>query len=169
MYIVATLRLFDSNDNEILDIKSNHIPITKERFSLLVGDELSIDDMDIQIENLDIVNKIEKRVVSISRPEEYKSNIIKPVFYRAYESDKIELHKTVTFNIGVDLDKYKSKIENFAIQIEGMSFPEVGRVPGYVIFKINGEKLPKSFPNGTYYILDGEGTMVTSGKYEYAD
>ena len=170
MYITGSLRIFDSNGDEVMDIRSNSIPLTPEMFSLLVGEivKIVIED-EMVVEKLDVVNKIDKKIVSVARPDDYKSNIIKPVFYRAYPSENIELHGNVTFNIGVDLDQYKSKVDKFSIQIEGITFQETGRVPGYVIFKIVGEKLPKENISGTYYIVDGDGVLVTTGKYSYVD
>jgi hypothetical protein len=185
MYITETLKVFSTSKGENMAIRSNSIPLNKELFSYLVGEEMYIADIDttipeneeqdpdfvmnIDVTNIDAVNKIVKQVVNVSRPDDYKSNIIKPVFYHAYDTENIELHSGVTFNIGVDLDNYKSKVDTFSIQIEGMSFQEVGRVPGYVLFTIPGMKLPKANPSGTYYILDNKGIMVTKGKYEYTD
>lgn len=178
MYLVASARLIglenvDGNflDVELMALLSNSIPIDIRLFSMLVGEEtvINISDLEMDILELDVVNKIEKKVVSVQRPDEYKSNIIKPVFYRAYPAEHIELHGNVSFNIGVDLDNYKSKVDNFSIQVEGNVFPETGRVPGYVIFRIDGEKLPRENETGTYYIVDGEGVLVTTGKYSYAD
>ena len=185
MYITATLKVFSTSQDENMALRSNSIPLNKELFSYLVGEEMYIADIDttipeneeqdpdfvmnIEVTNIDAVNKIVKQVVNVSRPDDYKSNIIKPVFYHAYDTENIELHSGVTFNIGVDLDNYKSKVDTFSIQIEGMSFQEVGRVPGYVLFTIPGMKLPKANPSGTYYILDNKGIMVTKGKYEYTD
>lgn len=168
MFLVSTFRLFSTEGTEVMDIKSNPLPLYPEKFSALVGEELIIDDTHMEITNLDVVNKIEKKIISVNRPDEYKSNIVKPVFYRAFPAESIELHSTVSFNIGVDLDQYKTKIDSFSIQIEGLTFPEVGRVPGYVLFKIDGEQLPKTNPTGTYYILDGEGVLVTTGKYSFS-
>lgn len=177
MYVVSVFRLFskvDGEELETIDIRSNHVPMTKELFSQMVGPKIEIientlDEMNIDINTVDVVNKIQKNIVTVARPDDYKSNIIRPVFYHAYDSSNIELHNAVTFNIGIDLDNYKTKVSNFSLQIEGIVFPEIGRVPGYVLFTIAGNKLPKDNQTGTYYVLDGDGIMVTKGKYMFTE
>ena len=167
MFAMATIRIFDTDGNEVMDIKSNIVPVDKRKFSFIVGDEITIEDMDITVENLDVVNKIQKNIVKMNRPDDYKSNIIRPVFYRAFAADEIEIHDSVTFTISVDLDSYKTKSDSFSIQIEGKNFAEIGRVPGGVLFKINGAELPHENDNGRYYILDTYQELVTEGNYRY--
>lgn len=89
------------------------------------------------------------------------------MFYRAFAADEIEIHDSVTFTISVDLDSYKTKSDSFSIQIEGKNFAEIGRVPGGVLFKINGAELPHENDNGRYYILDTYQELVTEGNYRY--
>lgn len=167
LFAMATLRISDTSGNEIMDLKSNIVPVGKRKFSFIVGDEITLEDMDITVENLDVVNKIQKNIVKVNRPDDYKSNIIRPVFYRAYPLDEIDIHSSVTFTISIDLDSYKTKSDSFSIQIEGKNFPEIGRVPGGVLFKINGQELPHTQENGKYYILDTNQELVSEGNYRY--
>lgn len=168
MYLTATYRIFDASGNELMDIRSNDLPMTIDRFARLVGPKIIFDD-EMNITNLDIVNKIEKNIISVERPDDYKSNIIRPVFYRAYDAKDIILYNGVTFNVGIDLDQYKTKVTSFTLQVEGCSFSETGRVPGYIIFTVSGNQLPKENPTGTYYILGDNQELVTTGKYSYAE
>jgi hypothetical protein len=167
MFAMATLRIFDTAGNEIMDIKSNIVPVDKRKFSFIAGDEITIEDMNITVENLDVVNKIQKNIVKVNRPDDYKSNIIRPVFYRSFPLEEIDIHDSVTFTIAIDLDSYKTKSDSFSIQIEGKNFAEVGRVPGGVLFKITGGDLPHSEDTGKYYILDTNQELVAVGNYRY--
>lgn len=168
MYAVSSLRMFSSDGDEIMDLKSNIVPIDKVKFSFIVGEKIDIlEEMNIVENKLDIVNKINKTVIKVDRPDDYKSNIIRPVFYRSFPLDSIEIHNSVTFTISIDLDSYKTKSDSFSIQIEGMNFPEVGRVPGGVLFKITGSELPAKETTGKYYILDEYQELVAEGNYIY--
>jgi hypothetical protein len=44
-----------------------------------------------------------------------------------------------------------------------MNFYEIGRINSGIIFKVIGTNLPAI--DGIYYILNGEGELVTTGKY----
>lgn len=167
MYAISTLRLLDADGNAVMYLKSNIVPVGKDKFSYIVGEEITLEDMDITVENLDVVNKIQKNIVKVNRPDDYKSNIIKPVFYRSFPLEEIEIHDSVTFTIAIDLDSYKTKSESFSVQIEGCNFPEIGRVPGGVLFKITGSELPHENPNGKYYVLDEYQELVAEGNYRY--
>jgi hypothetical protein len=48
-----------------------------------------------------------------------------------------------------------------------MKFKEIGTVPSGTIFKVIGSSLPQSSIEGTFYILDHNGDLVTTGKYTY--
>jgi hypothetical protein len=167
LFAVLTLAFVDSMGNEVMYTKSNNVPVDKKKFSFIVGDEITLEDMDITVEKLDVVNKIQKNIVKVNRPDDYKSNIIKPVFYRSFPLEEIEIHDSVTFTLSIDLDSYKTKSDSFSIQIEGVVFQETGRVPGGVLFKINGSELPHTAPNGKYYILDKNQELVSEGNYTY--
>lgn len=167
MYATATLRLFNGRGEEVMDLRSNAVPVTKSKFRFLVGDEITIEDMDITVEKLDVVNKIQKNIVKVNRPDDYKSNIIRPVFYKSFPLEEIDIHDSVTFTLSIDLDSYKSKSDSFSVQIEGKNFQEIGRVPGGVLFKIYGNELPHQSDSGKYYILDTNQELVAEGNYRY--
>jgi hypothetical protein len=73
----------------------------------------------------------------------------------------------VTENICINLDAYKSSVDRFYIKIEGTSYSEVGRTESGVIFKVQGSLLPGTVTSGTYYILNEDADLVTTGKYKY--
>lgn len=153
---------------------TNPIYISPELFKFFIVDtdvELkkinykNIEDMITY--NINTVNKIEKKIINVERSSDYKSNIIRPVFFRAQESNYITIHSTVTENISINLDSYKSKVSSFRLQVEGINFTEIGRNNTGVIFRITGNSLPKENTNGIYYILDENSELVTTGTYSY--
>ena len=117
--------------------------------------------------NITALNKIEKKIINVERSDNYKSNIIRPVFFRSQQTSSIQIHVDANENIAINLDVYKSKVSSFRLRIGGIDFVEVGRNNSGVIFKIVSSKLPKENYAGTYYIIDGNNEMVTSGAYEY--
>lgn len=105
----------------------------------------------------------------MDKPSDSKSNIISPVFFRSQEVSNIYIHPEVIENIAINLDNYKSLVSTFVLQVEGVSFNEVGRTSSGVIFKIVGKSLPNIVKEGIYFITDTEGNMVTNGKYKYVE
>ena len=122
----------------------------------------------MELKHINIVNKIESESNQIhvinSNPS---TNIVVPVFYKSVELVETILHPEVIETICINLDNYKSQVDNFLIQIEGIKFQEIGRLSSGVLFKINGNKLPKKLSSGTLYILNQDSELVTSGKYKY--
>lgn len=114
-----------------------------------------------------IVNKVNKQVVQLERPTDYKANIIKPVFYKVRDLGMLNINPEVTENICLNLDAYKSKTKYFFIQIEGVIFNQIGSISAGIVFNIVGNKLPNRVGEGTYYILNSDKEMITSGKYKY--
>ena len=175
--VVASLDILDEDGNSILYLLSNRVPFTQDIFKYFVGGDfmvrnyhihnVNLDELDMQVLNIEAVNKIETKVIEISRPEDTKSNIIQPVFFRSVEVAGITIHPAVTETICINLDQYKSKVETFMLQVEGICYPEIGRVASGVLFKIVGNKLPKKETTGTYYILNQDAELVTMGKYNY--
>ena len=158
----------------IIVLMSNEVPLTQETFKYLtptqVAGELrkiNIDDIDMNNYNVSIVNKIHKNIVKVNRPEDYKANILRPVFYSVEPLDNITVHPAVNENIGINLNRYKSKVELFYIRIEGQDFVEIGRTKKDVIFNIDGNKLPNEVDSGIYYILNEKFELVTTGNYTY--
>lgn len=181
MVAYATINVFDfepdpTDDDDmaaaLFSIKSNPLPITKELFKFLTTNNgnhqiYDITELDMETYNVTILNKNVTNVIKYDHTDDSKANIVQPMFFRNYELEFITLHPAVTENICINLDIYKSKVEQFQIQIEGISFMEIGRAKNGVIFQIQGNKLPKVATNGTYYILDQDGLLVTTGKYTY--
>jgi hypothetical protein len=149
------------------------VPITQEIFKYFVGWDLDslknrqkIDDM--KITNYTLVNKIVNEIVQLERPDKSKSNIIQPVFFRSVDSEFITIHPSVTENICINLDNYKSKVKSFILQIENCTFTPIGVNQYGIIFKVTGNILPQEITEGTYYILDENSELVTKGKYKYS-
>lgn len=153
-------------------ILSNEVPITQEIFKYFVGwdtDSLSnrIKIEDMNINNYTLVNKVENKIVQLERPDKSKTNIIQPVFFRVNDTELLTIHSAVTENVCVNLDDYKSKVGTFYLQIEKCIFNQIGANQYGIIFKVVGASLPNETPEGTYYILNEDYELVTTGKYKY--
>lgn len=159
----------------MVELLTNEIPLGKETYRFLVplnngmqhNGTINFDLVDMNEYNVSVVNKIHKDVVKINRPEDYKSNIIKPVFIRTEPLEDIIIHPAVSENIAINLNKYKSKVDLFYIRVEGVDFIEIGRTPTSVVFGIDGNLLPNETIEGIAYILDKEFKLVTTTKYKY--
>lgn len=166
---VASLTVYDSHvdDNDIISILSNEVLITQDVFSIFTngGCKKIIDLNDMEIQTYTVVNKIENNIVQIERPNESKSNIVQPVFFRAKDTETLTLHPMVTENISINLDDYKSKVERFILQIGDCRFDQIGANSYGILFKITANVLPKIATSGIYYILDQNYELVTTGKY----
>lgn len=157
-----------------IDIRSNPFPLTQERFARLLQaasggiTKIKIKALeDMVISKPRIINKTIQKVVEMTSQTDSKANIIQPVFFRVRDVAGIIVHPEVTENICVNLDAYKSQVERFYIKIEGASFPEIGRTESGIIFKVRGNLLPGKLEAGTYYILNQDAELVTTGKYKY--
>lgn len=114
-----------------------------------------------------IINKNLVQVVEMTAQTDSKSNIIQPVFFRTRELANLILHPEVTENVCINLDAYKAQVTQFFIKVEGVVFPEVGRTESGVIFHVQGNMLPGKVAGGSYYILNQDTDLVTTGKYIY--
>lgn len=160
-----------------VDIKSNIFPLTQDlyEFMLAVQNGYAIEQLDkidttlytMKIEKPRIMDKTIQNVMEITSHSDSKANIIQPVFFRAREMAHIIVHPEITENISINLDPYKSQVDRFLIKIEGVTFQEIGRIEGGIIFKIQGNLLPGATKSGTYYILNQDSELVTTGKYTY--
>lgn len=103
----------------------------------------------------------------MDRPDNSKANIIMPVFFKARDTQNVIIHPAVTEVIALNLDMFKSKVSTFILQVEGQPFTEIGRSDSGVLFRVVGNMLPNALTEGTYYILNENGDMVTSGHYTY--
>lgn len=165
---------YDIDDNiPFITIFSNRLPITQELFSMLInGDsfpsKIDLDSLSMNNINLVAINNINQEINVVESPyDSSKNHMIQPVFYQTRDMGHINIHPQVTENISINLDSYKSRVKSFMIQIEGVSFAEIGRTNKGVVFKIIGSMLPKNVNNGTAYILDQDSVLVTTGKYIY--
>lgn len=167
-------------DEDILVLLSNQIYITQEEFKYFMRmpeGEIDINDireirkvdlksLDMDVNNYNVVNVIENKIVSVERPSDYKANIIKPVFIKVQDADSIRLHRSVTENIVINLDAYKNKVKAFILKVGETNYYEIGRVNSGIVFKVIGSSLPEE--SGNYYILNDDGELVTTGKYVIA-
>lgn len=176
--VVGSIDILDEYGDSVLYLLSNKLKFDHRIYKYFVQSNdlkvagksihsINLNFVDMNLYNIETVNKIENKIVQLSRQEDVKSNLIQPIFFRSVDSSSISIHPSVTETICVNLDIYKSKIDSFIIQIEGVHFPEIGRNQSGVLFKIIGNKLPKDNSEGTYFILDHNADMVTSGKYTY--
>ena len=173
MFVVASFSISDS-EQELLFIKSNEIPLTQQLFSYFVGNKMinyiNLNEnnlLNMKLYKIDAVNKTEVKTIQMDRPNDAKSNIIQPIFFKTRDLANIVVHPAVTEYIAINLDSYKSQVNRFIIQIEGCAFAEVARNNSGVIFKIVGNKLPNQTTEGVYYILNQDAELVTNGKYKY--
>lgn len=157
----------------VLYLMSDEVYLTPDVFKFFIKDDVFNKKINyknianMKVFNITALNKIEKKIINVDRADNYKSNIIRPVFFRTQQTSNIQIHADVNENIAINLDPYKSKVDAFRLRIEGIDFVEVGRNNSGVIFKIISSKLPKENYSGVYYIIDGNNEMVTSGEYEY--
>lgn len=164
--IVGSIYIKYDNE-EVLTFVSNELPITQELFSLFTngGTSKIIDLNDMNVVNYNVINKIENNIVQIERPNDSKSNIIQPVFFKVKELETLTLHPAVTENICINLDDYKSKVDKFTLQIAGCMFEQIGANQYGIIFKLAANKLPADAISGIYYVLNENLELVTTGKY----
>ena len=172
VFLSSSVSFYDDKSNQLLYIRGNDIPLTKEIYKYLINDSnetkyIDLGDIDMEVKNFNIVNKIINQVVQFDRPDDSKSNIIQPVFFRVRDLQNLVIHPQVTENICINLDAYKSKVSTFIIQIEGCNFKQIGSNNSGIIFKIIGKNLPKETTSGVYYMLDDNYELVTTGKYTY--
>lgn len=163
-----------SDTDSIITLMSNVMPLTQELYKYFVADSnfkgihnIELNDLGMENINITTTNKIEHKIYNVKRYEDSKANIAFPVFYKILPIWDIVLHPEVNENICINLDDYKSLVDLFILQIEGVKFKEIGRNHSGVIFKIIGANLPQKISNGTYYILDSESNLLATGKYKY--
>lgn len=163
--------------DSLLYLLSNQLPFTQSIYkyftkaSSIYDDNgklicnINLDDMQQQVFN--VVNKTVQEITIPAVITDTKNHILQPVFYKTQESREIIIHPEVNENICINLDDYKYNVEYFVLQIEGRTFSEYGRIQQGIIFKIIGKTLPREILTGTYYILDQNNELVTTGKYKY--
>lgn len=156
----------------IIYLLSNSIPLTKDIFKYFTKENfvinkniihnINLDSVDMNVYNINAVNKIQNNVIQVNRDGDSKSKIMQTVFFRSTDSSDIIIHKGIVETICINLSKYASKVDSFTIQINGIKFNEIGRISQGSLFEIDGRNV---IENGTYYILNSDSKLVTSGKY----
>lgn len=168
--VTFSQKIADGKVKELFYIKTNILPLTQEVFSYFIVEntrKLDLNHINMNVQNINVVQKTEHIIRKYDNVNDAKSNIIQPVFFKVRELGNIVVHPEVTENICINLDQFKSKVNRFQIQIEGCVFQEIGRTGAGVIFKITGSVLPKSQTSGLYYILNENAELVTNGNYKY--
>lgn len=89
--------------------------------------------------------------------------IYKPLFYRTQDSQSIKLRSGLEQNIGISLQSYMTKVDEFVVKIGESVFREAARNGTFVIFKINAKEIDET--SGKYDILTSESEYITSGNY----
>lgn len=173
IFITCSVDILNEYGESILYLLSNELPLTFDIISYFINTNdndiynINLDLVNMEVFNINAINKIENKTIHIDTTCGVKSNIIQPVFFKSLRVMDLIIHPDVTETISINLDDYKSKVETFIIQIENVQFIEIGRNATGILFKIIGKKLPGSLNNGTYFILNEKYEMVTSGKYTY--
>ena len=169
--LVCFTNIYNVHNELVFSISSNIVPITPDMISKLIMSE-SVNDkilnylIDNMI-NIEIVNEIIEEVKSSQINTHSGNNRTIPVFYKVKDLGNLIIHPEVIENVCINLDIFKPKVDKFILQIEGIKFNECGRTNSGVIFKVIGEKLPRITSSGTYYILNQNNELVTTGKYTY--
>lgn len=166
---VSSVFVLSKDEDDIVILSSNSLMMNKEMFKYLVCNSeiktINLDSVQMETKQFDVVNIIENQIVNVERQDDYKANIIKPIFVKVQESSTIRLHPLVNENIVLNLDSYKNKVESFVIKINNTNFYEIGRINSGIVFKIVGNMINTEETEGIYYILNEEGELVTTGKY----
>lgn len=178
IFITCSVDILGEDNESILYLLSNKLPLTMDMMSYFLKPKttlagldniynINLDAINMDVFNINAINKIENKTIHVGTTNDIKSHIIQPTFFKSLHVMDLIIHPDVTETISINLDDYKSKVDTFIIQIENTQFIEVGRNATGVLFKIIGKKLPGVLNNGTYFILNEKYEMVTSGKYTY--
>lgn len=169
MQFVMSLDIADSNENEIFSLISEQLPVLVENFAYIVAKPEKINLKYVNMNNIqmDIVNKIEKHIMTVNKISDDNSNIINNVFVISNPIEDLVVYPNITQNIVLQLNGYKNKVTTFYLKIEDSIFSEIGRIHQGVIFKITGSNLSNKTQSGTYFILNENKELVTTGKYTY--
>ena len=168
-FLRGLIEIWDG-DNLILSVTTNDIVLTPDVYRYLIQsdiDGIELNSVRMYNYNLYVANKINKKVVQVDTPNESKTKIMKPVFFQANKLDNTVIYPETTSNVCINLNSYKSKVDFFYLKIEGVSFPEIGRTHQGVIFKIQGNLLPRAVEEGKMYVLDQDKELVVSGSFKY--
>lgn len=158
----------DGDPVDLIGYKTNMVPVTQDMWAYWCANDKSKIEGNFKMSNFPrTINKTIQQVTNISATTDSKAGIVQPVFVRVRDLANIVIHPAVTENICINLDAYKSSVKKFMLQIEGCTFAESGRTAGGVVFKVVGNKLSGELALGTYYVLNQDSEVVTSGRYQY--
>lgn len=179
MYAQCIYKVY-SDDIPKMYIKSNRVYMTQDEYRFIINNPeiINLNDIDMNVENVKITNRIENNVIQIQRPDDYKINLIKPVFYKAYSADTIVIMRdskvggTLKQYISIELPSNVSvnAIKLFTLRINGQTFTEVARQMNNIIFLINpGMKADVDAEDALmdeteYNVLDEDDVAVFYGK-----
>ena len=142
---IAVLSIKHDGLESPIVILSNEIPITQDIFKYLLIDNeydvtyINLDELtEMKQYNISAVNKIINKVIQVDKPNDSKANIIQPIFFKSQDINNIIIHPEVTENICINLDRYKSKVNNFILRIEGVHFKQISSITQGIVFKIIG-------------------------------
>lgn len=169
MYAQCIYKVY-SDDIPKMYIKSNRVYITQDEYRFIINNPeiINLNDIDMNVENVKITNRIENNVIQIQRPDDYKTNLIKPVFYKAYSADTIVIMRdskvggTLKQYISIELPSNVSMnaTKLFTLKINGQSFTEVARQMNHIIFLINP---------GVKADVDAEDALMNDTEYNVLD
>lgn len=172
--VIVIYKLINDEKVKFLGIRTDPYYLTEQNYGKsIIINELTGTYIDIVNNAKDmkyikprIINKTVQKVINMTSRSDSKSNIIQPVFFQTRPLGMIVIHPEVTENISINLDAYKSQVDSFTLKVAGATFGEVGRTDSGVIFRVLGNMLQNTSTAGTYYILDQDANLVTTGKYQ---
>lgn len=183
-FLICQTRFIDKYLGHV--ITGNQFIITKEWFKYMINDTNpstykikweneqtklnTISDMDLKnINFIDKINCIIKSEQTNNNTLNYNTKnsprvIYKPVFYKTYDLQNLQLKPGFVQNIGINLSEYMTKVESFSLIIgTDINLIEYARNDVYVIFRIDTNDI--SEPIGQYHITNQDGEYISSGKY----
>lgn len=169
LFLRGMVEIWDG-DQLILSITTNDISLTPDVYKYLIYSD--IDGIELNLVrmyqyNIYAANKINKTVVKVDNVNDSKTKIVKPVFFQTGKLDGCVIYPETTSNVCINLNSYKSKVDFFYLKVEGVTFPEIGRTHQGVIFKIQGNLLPKAIDSGEMYVLNEDKELVVAGTFKY--
>lgn len=124
------------------------------------------------IENPEItfIDHINCRIVKTNDESQIKNNkqssprmIYKPLFFRVQDLQSISLRSNMTQNIAINLNDYMTKVDEFVLKINDLSFNEIARTGSFVLFKVRSGEIEST--DGKYDIMTSDGDYISTGKY----
>lgn len=179
--IVGRCRFIDKYLGTFID--GNGFVITKEWFKYMVDDTQKSralingtqeklefkKDMDLSkfnfINNVTCVIKrnVEDSADAVAQRSSQPRILYKPIFYRAFDLQTINIKSMLKQNVGINLAEYMTKVESFKMVINDMHIVEYARNDVYTIFQIDASQLTAE--SGEYHILNQDGEYISSGKW----